>query len=356
MTGLEAISGAPHPGFAAIERLADAVGIMQHSRLAVPDPDHGYCVDDNARALILMHRRRDLADALHDPWANVFANFVARAWNPQRGRFRNFMSQQGAWLEEEGSQDSQGRALWSLGVTVAEARAPALRARALDLFERAAPHLLGIRSPRTMAFCILAAAAVLDRDPSHAGATEMAGTFAEHLVRLAAASSRPGWTWFERRLAYDNGRLPEALLRAGAALGRDDFTALGLATLGWLADRQIAPEGHFRPAGSVVSPSDYGESSRYDQQPLEAQAMVEACAAAFAATGDPTWLDHAGRAHAWFHGANDGGVALGDPLSGDCYDGLTPAGPNLNRGAESVLAYQLSCCAIAGLQARRNEP
>jgi hypothetical protein len=356
LTGLEAISGAPHPGFAAIERLADATGIMQHSRLAVPDPDHGYCVDDNARALILIHRRRDLADALHDRWANVFTNFVGRAWNGERGRFRNFMSCEGAWLEEEGSEDSQGRALWSLGVTFAEARAPGSRAWALALFDEAAPDLLALRSPRAMAFCILGAAAVLDRDPSHAAAAATAAAFAERLARLASASSRPGWTWFERRLAYDNGRLPEALLRAGATLRREDFTALGLATLRWLADRQIAPEGHFRPAGSVIAAEDYGAPSRYDQQPLEAQAMVEACAAAFAATGDPVWIAHAERAHAWFHGANDGAVALGDPDSGECYDGLTPTGPNLNRGAESVLAYQLAACAIAALEAQRSEP
>lgn len=356
MTGLDVMTRTPRPGFAAIERLADATGIMQHSRLGVPDPDHGYCVDDNARALILMHRRN--ADPLHDPWTNVFANFVARAWNPERGRFRNFMSHDGVWLEQEGSQDSQGRALWSLGVTAAEARAPALRAWALDLFEEAAPPLRGIGSPRAIAFAILGAAAMLDRAPGHAGATELAAAFATRLARLASASSRPGWTWFERRLAYDNGRLPEALLRAGMALGRDDFTALGLATLGWLAARQIAPAGHFRPAGSVIAPSDYGEPSRYDQQPLEAQAMVEACAAAFAATGDPVWIDHGERAHAWFHGANDGGVALGDPHSGECHDGLTPTGPNLNRGAESVLAYQLAGCAVAALRAnrRRSEP
>lgn len=349
MTGLDVATRTTRPGFAAIGRLADATGIMQHSRLSVPDPDHGYCVDDNARALILIHRRP--ADPLHDRWADVFASFVARAWNPARGRFRNFMAHDGAWLEEEGSEDSQGRALWSLGVTAAEARDGALRAWARDLFGEAAPNLRALGSPRTMAFCILGAAAMLDRDPGHREARAMAAAFAGRLAGLAAAASRPGWTWFERRLAYDNARLPEALLRAGMALGRDDFTALGLATLRWLAARQIAPEGHFRPAGSVVAAQDYGESSRYDQQPLEAQAMVEACAAACAATGDPLWIGHAERAFAWFHGANDGAVALADPASGECYDGLTPTGPNLNRGAESVLAYQLAACAIAALRA-----
>lgn len=346
MTGPESISLAPHPGFAAIERLADATGIMQHSRHSVPDPDHGYCVDDNARALILMHRRRDLADALHDRWAQVFADFVARAWNPERARFRNFMSYEGAWLEEAGSEDSSGRALWSLGVTAAEGRSPALRAWAQGLFEEAAGPMLGLRSPRAMAFCILGAAAILERDAGNALAARIVERFATRLAGLASAQARPGWTWFEPVLAYDNCRLPEALLRAG----REDFTALGLRTLRWIADRQVASEGHFRPVGSESFGREYAEPARYDQQPLEAQGMIEACEAAFAATGDPLWRAHAERADGWFSGANDGRVALGDRASGECYDGLTPTGPNLNRGAESVLAFHLASCAIARLR------
>jgi hypothetical protein len=339
LTGLETISRPQ--GFAAIERLADATGIMQHSRYSVPDPDHGYCVDDNARALILMHRRRDLADAIHDPWVRVFANFVARAWNPARGRFRNFMSYDGAWLEEAGSEDSCGRALWSLGVTSAEARSPALRAWAAALFEEAAGPMLGLRWPRSMAFCVLGATA--------AGNRGLAVEFADRLARLASAEARPGWTWFEPELSYDNCRLPEALLRAGLMLDRNDLIDTGLETLAWIAARQTAPEGHFRAVGSESFGRAYCAPAQYDQQPLEAQGMVEACAAAFAATGDQTWIAEARKAWAWFHGANDGGVALGEPASGECYDGLTRTGANLNRGAESVLAYQLAACAMARL-------
>jgi hypothetical protein len=344
------------PGFAAIERLADATGIMQHSRYSTPDPDHGYCVDDNARALILMHRAPDLDGALHDHWASVFADFVARAWNPARGRFRNFMSYDGAWLEEEGSEDSNGRALWSLGVTAAEARSPALAAWGLGLFEEAAGPMRAIGSPRAMAFCILGAAAILERDPGHKGARVLAEAFAGRLAGLAQAQARPGWAWFEPVLAYDNARLPEALLRAGLALGREEWAATGLSTLSWLADLQTAPEGHFRAVGSESFGRAHAAPARYDQQPLEAQGMIEACAAAHAVSGDGAWIERAKAAFAWFHGANDGGAALADPDSGECYDGLTPHGPNLNRGAESVLAYQLSCRAIAALRGEGNRP
>ncbi|HST37551.1 MAG TPA: hypothetical protein VLK25_13110 [Allosphingosinicella sp.] len=354
MTGLETISR-PLPGFAAIERLADATGIMQHSRHSIPDPEHGYCVDDNARALILMHRRPELPEALHDRWAEVFANFVERAWNPERAGFRNFMSYDGAWLEEAGAEDSQGRALWSLGITAAEAASPAQRAWALDLFEEAAGPLLALGSPRAQAFCILGATALLGAMPGQREATAIVERFAPRLSRLVSAYARPGWAWFEPVLAYDNARLPEALLRAGHVTGERDFVDMGIETLGWLAALQTAEEGHFRAVGCESFGRAYAPPARWDQQPLEAQGMIEACEAAFAATGEARWLAEAERAFAWFLGANDGGVALADAESGECYDGLTPTGPNLNRGAESVLAFQLGACAMIGLrdQARR---
>jgi hypothetical protein len=351
LTGLETISRPPLPGFAAIERLADATGIMQHSRYSIPDPDHGYCVDDNARALILMHRRLDLPDAIHDRWAKVFANFVERAWNPSRGGFRNFMNHEGVWLEETGSEDSQGRSLWSLGITAAEARSSEMRRWALDLFEEAAEPLRALGWPRAMAFCLLGAAGILGKEPGHAGARAMIEDFAPRLSGLVSAHARPGWTWFEPGLAYDNARLSEALLRAGLATGNADFIDVGLKTLRWITAMQTTPEGHFRPVGHKGFGRAYAPPARYDQQPLEAQATIEACEAAFAASRAPLWLDEAERAFGWFLGLNDGGVALGDPGSGECYDGLTPTGANLNRGAESVLAFQLGACAIARLRA-----
>lgn len=335
----------PAIGFAAIERLADPRGIMQHSRLGVPDPAHGYCIDDNARALILIHRRGDRQE-----WAEIFAGFVAEAWNPARGRFRNFMDHDGRWLEEEGSDDSSGRALWSLGVTAAEADSATQREWGLGLFEEAAGPLLGLRSPRAMAFCVIGAAALLGESPGHRQAGAIVAAFVPRLRRLVSAYRRPGWTWFEPVLAYDNARLPEALLRAGLATGDEEVVELGIETLDWLAALQTADEGHFRPVGSEGFGRAYAPPDRWDQQPLEAQGMIEACQAAFAATGAPRWLAEAERAFAWFSGANDGGVALADPDSGECYDGLTPSGPNLNRGAESVLAFQLSACAMGRLR------
>lgn len=344
------------PGIAAVERLSDATGIMQHSRHSVPDPAHGYCLDDNARALILAQRHPDLADEVRDRWTAWFARFVARAWNPGPRRFRNFMRHDGAWLEDAGSEDSCGRALWALGVTATEARAPETRAWAAGLFDEAAPDALQMRSPRAMAFAILGAAPLLAADPGHGRAAALLVTFALRLNRLAAAQKRAGWIWFEPVLAYDNCRLPEALLRAGTMLGREDLVAAGLAALHWIARVQQAPEGHFRAVGSTSFHREYAAPTRFDQQPLEAQAMIEACEAALAATGHRQWAGLAERAFAWFHGGNDGAVAMADRASGECFDGLTPAGPNLNRGAESVLAFQLASCAMARLSATEARP
>ena len=345
-----------HPGFAAIERLTDGTGIMQHSRHSVPDPNHGYCLDDNARALILMHRRRDLPNTIHDRWTKIFSDFVERAWNPERCRFRNFMSYEGEWLEAAGSEDSWGRAMWALGVTAAEARSAKLRTWAHDLFNQFANHLLGIESPRAMAFCILGAAGILNEDPENRRVAHLTAAFASRLAHLASVEARPDWTWFERVLAYDNCRLPEALLGAGRVLQREEFTVVGLSTLNWIVSRQTAPEGHFRAVGSANFGREYEHPSPWDQQPLEAQGMIEACAAAFAATKDPIWLAQAEKAHAWFDGSNDGLVSLVDYSSGECYDGLTPNGPNLNRGAESLLAFHLASFAMAELRARAIAP
>ncbi|MBC7987399.1 MAG: glycosyl transferase family 1, partial [Sphingomonadaceae bacterium] len=199
-------------------------------------------------------------------------------------------------------------------------------------------------------FAMLGAAAMRDAHPGHGVATRLLTEFGESLLALLADARGPGWTWFESVLAYDNCRVPEALLRAGIALGRDDFIAAGLETLDWIIARQTAPSGCFRAVGSDSFGRVHVPPLPFDQQPLEAQATVEACAAAHAATGDPRWLDEAETAYGWFLGANDLGVPLATRQDGGCYDGLTPSGPNLNQGAESILAFQLATAAISKLE------
>ena len=329
-------------GLAALLRLCDDTGILQHSVHSVPDRAHGYCVDDNARALMLANRLGGGAEAQGSQLAMIFAAFVESAWNADAGEFRNFMGFGRNWLEERGSQDSCGRTLWALGTTAREGREPGLRRWARGLFDRTAASAGTFGSPRAIAFAMLGADQMLASDPDHDLAGTLLSEGADRLLALFAQVSTPEWPWFEASLAYDNSRLSEAMIRAGMRLGRDDMTAAGLTSLSWLTGLQTAPAGHFRAVGSDSFGRDFSPPLPFDQQPVEAWAAIEACAAAHAASGEVRWLDHAGRAYAWFGGGNDRGIALGDPVSGSCCDGLNPRGVNLNEGAESVLAWQLA--------------
>ena len=173
--------------------------------------------------------------------------------------------------------------------------------------------------------------------------------FASELAALVAAERRPDWAWFEIVLAYDNCRLPEALIAAGRALDRDDWVGTGLSTLDWIAEKQTSERGLFRPVGHESFGREYAEPLPFDQQPLEAWATIDACAAALTVSGDAKWRDRALSAWRWYLGDNDVGVALADPETGECFDGLHPTCVNRNRGAESILSFQLAAQAMAAI-------
>jgi len=340
------------PDFQAIERMSDATGILQHGIYSVPDRRHGYCIDDNARALILASRIVDLADDARDKWTTIYASFVQHAWNPETRAFRNFMAFDRSWCEATGSEDSNGRTLWALGVTASEAPQRKHRDWAQSLYDQTAQVALGFGSPRAQAFAILGAAATDAARPGHRLSHDVMARFGDQLVSLLDAARRPEWSWFEIVLAYDNARLPEALIRAGIALGRDDLIATGVETLDWIVARQTSPEGNFRAIGTESFGREYADPLPFDQQPLEAQATIDACAAAFDATRDPRWVDEAMRAYRWYLGANDLDLPLASGADGGCYDGLMPTGVNRNQGAESILALQMASCAIYALSQR----
>lgn len=337
------------PDFQAVERMSDATGMLQHGIYSVPDRRHGYCIDDNARALILASRIVDLDPASRDKWTTIYASFIQHAWNPDTRAFRNFMAFDRSWCEDRGSEDSNGRTLWALGVTANEAPQRKHRDWALALYDQTAQIALDFGSPRAQAFAILGAAAIDAAQPGHSLSRAIMAKFGDQLVSLLDAARRPEWSWFEIVLAYDNARLPEALIRAGVALGRNDLTACGAETLSWIVARQTSPEGNFRAIGTESFGREYAEPLPFDQQPLEAQATVDACAAAFDATNDMRWATEAMRAYRWYLGANDLDLPLSSGADGGCYDGLMPTGVNRNQGAESILALQLASCAISAL-------
>lgn len=337
------------PDIAAVERMSDSTGMLQHSIYSVPDRRHGYCIDDNARALILMSQIDDLDEVVRDKWTTIYASFVQYAWNADTRRFRNFMNFDRTWCEDVGSEDSNGRALWALGVTARDARTRKHRDWATMMFDMTASIAFELGSPRAQSFAMLGAAAMLEALPGHQLARSILERFPDAHLALLDTARRPNWVWFEIVLAYDNARLPEALIRAGMALGRQDVVDCGLETLAWVLTKQKSPDGRFRAVGSESFGRPYADPLPFDQQPLEAQAMIDACCAAYAATRDERWREEAMRAYGWYLGHNELDLPLATTQDGGCFDGLMPTGLNRNQGAESILALQLSSCAISGL-------
>ena len=341
------------PDLSAVERMSDATGMLQHSIYSVPDRRHGYCIDDNARALMLMSALPDLDDERRDKWMTIYASFVQYAWNPDERRFRNFMNFDRTWCEDVGSEDSNGRAIWALGVTARDAKDAKHRDWAMRFYDETASLAFDLGSLRAQAFAMLGAAAMLEARLGHDLSLSILKRFPDDHLALLAEARRPEWQWFEIVLAYDNARLPEALIRAGTALGRDDLVQCGLSTLRWIVAKQTSPDGRFRAVGTETFHRPYAEPLQFDQQPLEAQATVDACLAAFAATKDEAWAREAEKAYAWYLGGNDLGLPLATVADGGCFDGLMPTGLNRNQGAESILALQLATCAISGLSKQR---
>jgi hypothetical protein len=330
------------PGLAAFDLLCDGTGMLQHGKGIVPDRNHGYCLDDNVRALMLTHRVRWRNPGEELTRASTFASFLQHAWNEDRRLFRNFMNFDRTWCEDVGSADSNGRAIWALGDCVAHSRIAPLRDWAMQAFDRFASIALDFTPPRSIAFAALGAAAVLRHDPGHDIAGRIIAKCGLVLDQLLGGERRPDWTWFEAIIGYDNPRLSQALIECGEVSGKPEWVQSGLESLRWVLAHQCSASGRFRPVGS----ESFGlerDILPFDQQPLEAWAAIEACAAAFRNDdGKGPWLEHAQRAYRWFLGENDRNVALVDLQLGSCMDGVTPHGVNVNCGAESLLAFQLS--------------
>jgi glycosyltransferase involved in cell wall biosynthesis len=331
----------PAPKLDHLRVLSDDTGIYQHSRFAIPDRDHGYCTDDVARALIValmaQHILRDADDAV--PLAHRFLSFLQHAFNPENGRFRNFMGFDRRWLEPVGSGDSHGRALWALGQTVLEAPTHGMVGAAMALFERALPRAIELKSPRSWAFSLVGLDGYLRRFAGASEARRARVTLAERLHDALKANAAPDWPWPEDTVTYANGIIPQALILSGMGLERREMIEAGLRSLRWLMDVQTDPKGHFVPIGNNGWFTRDGTQARFDQQPIEAQHMVDALLEAHQLTGERSWMDDARRAFEWFLGRNDLQQPIADVTTGGGRDGLSPDGVNQNQGAESTLAW-----------------
>lgn len=329
--------------------MCDDTGLFQHAVHSVPDRAHGYCVDDNARALLL-------ACALNEPGeqplpeilTGCFAAFVQHAWNPDTRRFRNFMGFDRTWLEDRGSEDSHGRTLWALGGCARKDASVSRRRWAATLFAEALPAAAAFRSPRAWAFTLLGLDAYCATAPDDLHAREFRHLLAGKLMSSLSSVETPDWVWFEEGLAYDNARLPQALVATGMATQTPSYVEAGLRSLRWLTSQQGAA-GHFRPVGTAGFGDRRKPPRAFDQQPLEATATIAACLTAWRADGDAEWKTLATKVFCWFLGNNDLSVALVDPETGSCRDGLHPDRANENCGGESVVSYLLAVADIRQL-------
>ena len=330
--------------------MCDDTGLFQHAVHSVPDRSHGYCVDDNARALLLACALNNPGEKrLSEALTARFAAFVHHAWNPDTRRFRNFMGFNRSWLEDRGSEDSHGRTLWALGECARRDANPSRRRWAAALFAEAMQAAESFRSPRASAFTLLGLDGYCAVIPDDLRAREIRHFLADRLMSCLASVETPDWSWFEEGLAYDNARLPQALMLTGMATNTPGYVDAGLRSLRWLMAQQTAPTGHFRPVGT----EGFGELRQppraFDQQPLEATATIAACLTAWRADGNAEWKAAATNVFAWFLGRNDLSVALVDPETGSCRDGLHPDRANENRGGESVVSYLLGLADIRQL-------
>jgi glycosyltransferase involved in cell wall biosynthesis len=322
-------------------RMTDKTGMFQHAIFTVPNYAEGYTTDDNARALMVSALLGALGKNEAPEMESRYLAFLLYAFNAESGRFRNFMDYQHNWLEKYGSDDSHGRSIWALGTMLSRSNTPALHSLAGRLFEQSLPAILNTTSPRAWAFALIGIHEYLQRYAGDRRANQVREELAERLLVLYRSNCSDEWCWYEDVLTYCNAALPHAMLLCGQSIPNTEMTEAGLKSLEWLTRLQH-PDGegkHFVPIGSNGFYPKNGERARFDQQPVEAQAMISACLEAHRLTGEKRWRKEARRVFEWFLGRNDLNLPMYDPTTGGCRDGLHPDRTNENQGAESTLAF-----------------
>jgi hypothetical protein len=335
--------------------LIDDTAMLQHATWAVPDLHHGYCTDDNARALIACVMFLDLQPQVRLSHASVSEDideimsaiqrclsFLSYALDRETGRIKNFMGYDRTWLEEVGSEDSHARTLWAMGVVSHLGGPSHVQEMGADLFRRTLPAAADFESLRPLAYSLLGADAYLARYPGDHASRRTFTRAAERLFTTWENYSSDDWPWWEDSLTWGNAKLPHALLRGGARLERPEMLEAALKALKWLIEVQMNDEGKLSIIGNRGWYVRGQERAQFDQQPVETKALVQACLAAALATGEEHWIREASRCFEWFRGENDLDAQMYDEETGGCHDGLCPEGAAPNEGAESTLAYVLS--------------
>ena len=335
-----------------LSRMTDSTGIFQHAIFTVPNFSEGYCTDDNARGFILavlLDEMKDEPERVRT-LATTYAAFLNHAFDLKTKRFHNHMSFARAWLDERGSEDSHARALWALGLGVGRSPYRSFQVMAGQLFAQALPAVMEFTSPRAWAFTLIGIHEYLRRLSGDRFVNQVRETLMARLMELFDKASRPDWPWFEEELTYDNAKMAHALIMSGRTTGQQAAFERGLQSLRWLVEVQTSENGHLRPIGSNGFYPRGGPRANFDQQPIEAHAMVSACLEAYRATSDPWWYEQAQRAFDWFLGWNDLGLEVYSGNTGGCRDALHVDRVNRNQGAESTLAFLLSLAEMTLMQ------
>ena len=362
-TTQKALHQLPELKLSHVNALTDDTGMLQHAIFTIPNRAEGYTTDDNARALIFAVLLEQLgmdqpgmgkasrAVSANPDWPFRYLAFLEHAFNPEKKRFRNFFGYDHRWMEDQGSEDSHGRALWALGTLLARSANHGLRGAAGRLFEFSLPAVIEFHSPRACAYALLGIQEYLASYPGDRDAQRVRFALGRRLLNMYESIRRPDWKWCEDVLAYGNARLPQAMLLVGSACADDRMLSAGLESLDWLMETQrCETNGHFVPIGSQGFYHQGGEKARFDQQPIEAAGAVSACLQAYRVTGDRRWRNEAWSVFNWFLGDNDLQLPLYDSVTGGCRDGLHPDRANENQGAESTLSFLMALLEMRSLQ------
>ncbi len=328
--------------------LTDDTGIMQHATYNIPNRSFGYCTDDNARALIctsMGSKFSVLDESTITKLTTTYLSFLQSAFNKKNGRFKNFMSYDRKWEEEIGSDDSNGRAMWGLGVAVANCENPGHLAMAANLFNLALKATTSLKSPRAIAFTLVGIHEYLRRFSGDRDVKRVREILAYQLFKQFKDNYTNEWPWLEDIITYANGKIPQALLLSGQWIQNNEMIEIGLKSLKWLIKIQTK-DAHFVPIGNNGWYHKNKEIARFDQQPIEAQSIIDASIEAYNATQDKKWLEPVMMCFRWFLEDNDLKSPLYDPATGGCRDGLMPNEVNQNEGAESTLAWLLSLISL----------
>ena len=332
----------PEINLAHVRLMTDETGMLQHATFDIPRYRDGYCLDDNARALLLMTHLEEAGTEAPDvvrTLATRYLAFMNHAFDETTGRFHNFLTYARSWHDGLGSDDSHGRGLWALGTVVSRSADPGRRGLCLRLFHDALPATTALTSPRAWAYTLLGIDEYLRAFEGDSNVESVRAELAAKLMVCFRQSESADWPWFEDRLTYCNARLSQALLLSASRMGDEEMTAVAVRSLEWLVGQHLAKDGTFAPVGSNGFHVRDSVRTSFDQQPVEACAMVSACLDAHRFTGQARFLEHARLAFQWFLGQNPHDAQVYDARTGGCRDGVHVDRLNENQGAESTLSF-----------------